>query len=67
MSIIMYSTQMCPKCKVLKTKLQNKEIDFYEVNNVNIMEKRGIMSVPVLEVDGEMMDFSKAVTWVNGR
>ncbi len=25
----------------------------------------GIMSVPVLSVDGDMMDFSKAVQWVN--
>ena len=64
MDIILYSTH-CPKCNVLETKLKNKNIKFSEVNDENIMIEKGFMSIPVLEVNGEIMDFVTANNWIN--
>lgn len=64
MSIVLYSTH-CPKCNVLEKKLKQKNIDYEEINDINIMQEKGYMSVPVLEVDGESMDFSTANRWIN--
>lgn len=64
--IKMYSTH-CPKCKILETKLKQKNIQYEECNDVDEMLKKGIETVPVLEVDGQLLDFGKAVKWVNGK
>ena len=64
MSIVLYSTH-CPRCNVLEKKLQQKEVDYDEVNDTSIMEQKGYLSVPVLEVDGKSMDFKEAVDWIN--
>lgn len=66
MEVILYSTG-CPKCNVLKKKLNDKNINFTENNDIDIMTSLGIEQVPVLSVDGELMDFSQANTWVNER
>ena len=63
-NLVLYSTG-CPRCIVLKKKLQQKRLEYKEVNDINIMEEKGIMSVPVLEVNGECMEFKDAVNWVN--
>lgn len=64
MDIILYSTH-CPQCNVLESKLKQKGIQYEEVNDVNVMVEKGFMSAPVLEVDGEVMNFGNAITWVN--
>lgn len=64
--IIMYSTH-CPKCNILAAKMRDKNIDYEEVTDVEEMKKLGLMSVPYLSVDGEMMDFGAAIKWVNGK
>lgn len=62
--VILYSTG-CPKCMVLKSKLQSKNIPFDEVNDTETMMSIGITKVPVLCVDSTMMEFGVAVKWVN--
>lgn len=62
--IILYSTN-CPKCNVLEKKLQSKNIDFEICNDVDLMLSKGIQQAPYLEVDDNLMDFTKAVKWVN--
>ena len=64
LNIILYSTG-CPKCKVLKSKLEAKHIEFVENNSVVEMTELGITQVPVLSVCGILLDFKKAVDWVN--
>lgn len=64
MSITLYSTG-CPKCKVLKSKLEAKNIEFVENNSVEEMTALGIAQVPVLSVGGVLFDFKQAVEWVN--
>jgi glutaredoxin len=64
--VILYSTG-CPRCNVLKQKLDGKGIRYVTVNDVDVMTEKGIETVPVLEVDGQMMPFKEAVDWINGR
>ena len=64
MKIVLYSTG-CPRCSVLETKLKNKGIDFEEINDTKLMIEKGFDSVPILEVDGNYMDFGKANEFIN--
>ena len=64
MSIILYTTH-CPKCLVLEKKLASKNIEFEEITDNELMLKKGFTMVPVLEVDGKIMDFKEANTWIN--
>lgn len=62
--ITLYSTH-CPRCRVLETKLTQKNIEFNVVTDVNKMESLGIQSVPILEVDDKLLNFTDAIAWVN--
>lgn len=65
--ITIYTTQTCPKCKILKKKLQEKGIEYKEFNDEDEMQRMGILSVPVMDVDGEQLDFPAAIKYVNER
>lgn len=62
--VILYSTG-CPKCQVLKSKLDSKNISYELFDNKDKMIDKGFTNVPILEVDGEIMDFKRAVEWIN--
>lgn len=64
--IIMYSTG-CPRCNVLKKKLDARGIEYVVNNNEDDMKALGIVTVPCLEVDGILMDFKMAVDWIGAR
>lgn len=64
MNVTLYSTG-CPKCRILETKLNQKNIGFNVDKDEDEMIKRGFQSLPMLEVDGKLMDFGDAVRWVN--
>ena len=64
MEIILYTTG-CPKCEVLKKKLDDKSIAYSTVTSVKEMMLKGIMQAPMMELDGELMDFVAANEWVN--
>ena len=66
MNIILYSTG-CPKCNVLKKKLTEKNIEYTESNDIEVMASWGIDQVPVLSVDGELLQFAEANKWINER
>lgn len=63
MSVVFYSTK-CPKCRVLELKLKQKNINFEENNDVELMTQKGFKSAPVLEVDGIVYNFKEAVEWI---
>lgn len=65
MAVILYSNH-CPQCKILERKLHDKNIDFTEINDVDLMISKGFVSMPMLEVDGNVMKFKDAVDWVKG-
>ena len=61
-----YTTDTCPRCKVLKVKMDAKGIPYESITNVDEIQRLGIMSVPYMQVDdGELMDFATANAWIN--
>lgn len=62
--VILYSTG-CPKCSVLKRKLDEKGIVYSENNNVDEMLAMGITEAPMLQADGVLMDFVTAAKLIN--
>ena len=67
-SVTLYTTG-CPKCTVLETKLRQAGIEFIKTDDVRLVIKAGFRTAPVLEVNGELMEFGAAVEWVrsNGK
>ena len=62
--VILYSTG-CPRCTVLEKKLNLAGVEYELHSDVQEMLDKGLRATPYLEVDGEMMNFSAANTWVN--
>ena len=67
MSVIKFYSTHCPKCSILKKKLDEKKIEYEEINDVEKMIKLGFTQAPLLEVDGKIMDFKSGVEWINNR
>ena len=66
MKVTLYSTN-CPKCNILKAKLNAKGVEFTENNDINLMISKGFTSSPMLEVDETIMNFTNANKWINER
>lgn len=64
MNVVLYSTG-CPRCKILKSKLDDKGVTYSVIDNVDKMLSMGMVVVPVLEVDGVRMSFKEAINWIN--
>lgn len=50
-------------CQVLIQELNKKNIDFTIVDDVEQLEEKEITFVPVLEINGERLNFKQALTW----
>jgi glutaredoxin len=66
MKVILYSNH-CPKCRILTQKLNDKHIKYEEVNDIDLMIAKGFINMPMLEIDGNIMDFCTANKWINER
>jgi len=60
--VIVYSTQSCPYCHMVKDFLKEKGIDFEDVDvsvdhkrAEEMIEKSGQMGVPVIDIDGRII------------
>ena len=65
--ITIYTTETCPKCKILKKKLDSKNIEYDEVNDIDILKSLDIFEVPILDINGEYLEFNEANIWVNNQ
>lgn len=65
MTNVMLYTTGCPKCTVLEAKLKQAGVPFTKSADVKRVIDAGFRTAPVLEVDGEMMEFGAAVEWVS--
>ena len=64
--VVLYSNG-CPRCVILKKKLDEKKIEYKISDNLNDIVKEGFMSVPVLKVDDfTFLGFGEATKWING-
>lgn len=55
----------CPKCSLVKSKLKAKNIEYVEENNIDVIMEIGklykISSMPIVDWNDEILDFSKAI------
>ena len=65
-TVVLYSTG-CPRCSVLKKKLEEKGIKYTENNSVDEMLALGIMTVPVLGIGDELKNFTESIAWLNSQ
>lgn len=64
--ILLYSNG-CPCCKVMKDKLDKAGIAYQLVTDIQQMLDLGITYLPMLSVDGNMMNYPAALAWLNER
>lgn len=70
--ITVYISDKCPKCNILKIKLNNKGIKYQEKiaskeEIDDILKTTNIMSLPILKIDDKYLDFTEANNWVNNQ
>jgi len=57
----------CPKCKRLEKMLEQERVQYEVCRDRDEMEQKGFDFMPVLEVDGQIMNYSEAINWINER
>ncbi len=66
--MIVYSLPTCGQCKILKKKLENKNISFTVIEDIEKMLELGIQGVPVLQLDdGTKLTQMSAIKWVDAQ
>lgn len=63
MTLILYSTG-CPLCEYVQAKLDEKKVDYQLVTDEEEMTSLGIDNIPVLSVDGKLLEFSDATSFI---
>ncbi len=60
--VLVYSTQSCPYCTMVKDFLKDKKIDFEDIDvgtdhdkAEEMVKKSGQMGVPVIDIEGEII------------
>lgn len=54
----------CPNCLRLKQRLDEKNINYENITDKELMISMGFETAPKLEVNGVLMDFKEAINWV---
>lgn len=64
MEITLY-TISCPKCIILEKQLKNKGIKYNMIEDTGVMINKGIDKLPVLEINGKLMNYAEAFKWTS--
>ena len=62
-NVIFYTTH-CPRCKALEMMLKKADIQYTEEEDVEHMLSLGLTNAPGLNVDGKVMNFAEAMSWI---
>lgn len=60
--VILYSTG-CPQCKVLRSILDMEGVVYDVCSDVDTMRALGITTVPMLNVNGNLLSMKEAMAW----
>lgn len=59
-------TTHCPRCIVLKKKLDAKNVQYEEITDEKVIESYGVDFVPALVLDEDtILDYNASIMWVN--
>ena len=64
MSKIILYEHGCPRCRVLKAKLDQRGITYETVSDIELMKAKGFTEAPKLEVNGVVLGYKEAVEWL---
>ena len=62
--VTLYTTH-CPKCRMLEKKLQSEGVEYTTSEDLDKLIRAGHQSAPMLEVEGQFLNFKEAWNWVN--
>ncbi len=66
MRVILYSNH-CPCCEVLESRLKAASISHETVTDTTQMLAMGMTRLPMLSVDGDMLNYPAALAWLRER
>lgn len=61
--ITLYSNG-CPNCMALKAELDKSNIEYIICSDIDTMINMGLNELPVLEVNGKLMNNNEAIDWI---
>lgn len=64
MKITLYSTSNIESIELEKA-LKGKSLKYEKVADIETMQNKGFMSAPMLEVDGEVMNYINGRKWIS--
>lgn len=68
--MIKFYTSHCPKCKVLKKLMDDKKIEYEEIDDENIYleiaDKNNIISMPFAEINGRVVNTKELQNFIMG-
>lgn len=65
MEYILYTID-CTNCKILENKLKEKGINYKVCKDIDIMEEKGFIHLPILSVDNTNYNFNNAMKYIEG-
>lgn len=66
-NIVLYTLLDCIHCERMKAKLDKLGYEYTTVNNVDVLEMKGIPLVPALEINGKLLQHQDALDWVDDK
>ena len=57
----------CPRCKMLENRLNKANIEYDVCKDTERMLDMGMNDVPVLEVDGKLLNYKEATEWIESK
>ena len=64
MEVILFGTEICPRCNVLSKKLEKAGIPFVKITDEEEIMELGLKSVPWLSVNGNLLNMTEANNWI---
>lgn len=61
--MILFSND-CPKCKILESRLNSKNIEFIKNDNFEELIEKGFNSAPILKIENKYLTYLEAINWI---
>jgi glutaredoxin len=62
--IILYSTDTCHRCKMVKQILNIHNVQYVEVTDIDLMKNKCFNEVPMMEINDRTLDYGHIVAWL---
>ena len=66
-TVVIYSLDRCPDCQKLKKQMDDKNIKYTEITDLETIKGMGFTCVPYLKVGEKILDEQEAIDWVSAQ